>query len=239
MEDTYLRELLVTHNNKHDLNMDTRSVTSKATSAYTINPTNHGEQRMTQRNISKKKIQEARKYGQKETSWNNRIIYRYNGLVYVTDSTSKNVITCYEDTNIPKISVKSYAQNYRTKELAYAIKHGQHDVLNKGFNHRYIVGNIVYITDSKSEKILEKYDKTRKNTRTEKHRRTRYQEKQHRMNTKVPLSTVKEEDKLERKCQQLADIHISKYDKYNSQFAPFLNKKGGLTQNYHQHGGYD
>ena len=125
MEDTYLRELLLVGANTY--NIDTRSVTSKATSAYTIDPTHHGQQRMNQRNISKKELQEVRKYGQKEISQNGRYIYRYNGLVYVTNTTSTKVITCYRDTSIPIVKktpgTKSHvpfnpnrhSQNYRQK----------------------------------------------------------------------------------------------------------------------------
>ena len=212
MEDTFLRNLLLAVDNH--TSADTGSVTSKATSAYTINPTNHGQQRMTQRNVSKKELQEARKYGRKENSKTSRYIYRYNGLVYITDSTSTKVITCYRDTSAPT--------------LEYVIKHGQHDVLNKGFNHRYILDNTVYITDTNSKKILEKYKAVDDDqiTSREKNRRNRYYEKKHGRNNKASLTAIKEQ----------TDVHIDR--NHRNQCAPYLNKKGGLVQNYSQNCGF-
>ena len=128
MEDSVLRDILLTNNNNSQ-NTDMKSVISKATSAYTVNPTNHGQKRMIQRNITKKELQKARKYGKKEIGHNNRYIYRYNGLVYITDVNSTEVITCYKDTSHSTIN-KTFGANkvvgakhfFGAKKCSYAKK---------------------------------------------------------------------------------------------------------------------
>tara|TARA_Y100000389_G_scaffold69801_1_gene66495 strand:- start:10712 stop:11452 length:741 start_codon:yes stop_codon:yes gene_type:complete len=240
-EDSYLRELMLSVSN-NDYS-DTISLTSKATSAYTINPTTHGYRRMEESEIDKRDLQKAIKYGKKELGKNGRLIYKRNGLVYVTDETSKTVITCYRENNKKSIydsfgKLKSKKEDitseYNTRmELLHAIKYGKHDILNNGFNNRYTIGKKVIITDSKSEKILEKYYKddyvkTINNLNNYKRDKNR---------AKVVLSTINEEQKY-KKNKQNPDVFIkdnsTKYKKYNKQLDSYINKKGGLIRNYSQ-----
>lgn len=71
------------------------TLTSRATSSYTVIPTIHGNSRMCERKICLRELQAAKKHGKVTSGYNNALKYEYNGIVYITDSTQKQVITTY------------------------------------------------------------------------------------------------------------------------------------------------
>lgn len=68
---------------------------SVATSVMTVLPTQHGWQRMAQRQISTRELQSARKHGKKVESGDTWKI-EHDGLAIITDYTQKRIITCWK-----------------------------------------------------------------------------------------------------------------------------------------------
>jgi len=77
---------------------DSASVTdSNATSAIALNETQHGKQRMDERQVTKRQLQRTVKYGVKTPAENGRIKHQYAGVVQITDGHSTTCITCWKD----------------------------------------------------------------------------------------------------------------------------------------------
>lgn len=74
---------------------DEASVSSRATSTYTANPTGHGALRMEQRAVQLRDLQAAKKHGTKLPALYGRWKFVHNGVVYITDKTQKKVITTW------------------------------------------------------------------------------------------------------------------------------------------------
>ena len=61
----------------------------------------HCKQRKLEREILKKDLQAAIKYGAKQVQANGNIKHTYNGIVYVTDKSCKREVTCYAEIQLP------------------------------------------------------------------------------------------------------------------------------------------
>jgi len=73
---------------------------SRPTNVQTFHSSLHGRERREQRGISKTQLQQSNKYGLKQEGkmvrGDQRYLYTYRGVTYVTDSNSTQEITSYE-----------------------------------------------------------------------------------------------------------------------------------------------
>lgn len=65
------------------------------TSLITILSSDHGRLRREQRDINKRDLQKALKYGSYAKSWGNRWKVEYDGIVFITDNNRRQEVTCY------------------------------------------------------------------------------------------------------------------------------------------------
>lgn len=65
------------------------------TSLITILSSEHGRLRREQRDIEKRDLQKALKYGKRETAWNNRWKITHDGVIFITDSNQIREITAF------------------------------------------------------------------------------------------------------------------------------------------------
>jgi len=94
MNDAFLRQLWG-YGSTSD---DSASVAdSNATSAIALNETQHGKQRMDERQVTKRQLQRTVKYGVKTPAENGRFKHEYAGVVQITDGHSTTCITCWKD----------------------------------------------------------------------------------------------------------------------------------------------
>lgn len=68
---------------------------STATSQYTVRPSHHLQQRQQQRDINLRELQLARKHGVCYETGSGRLVYAYEDVIYVTDSTGRRGITAW------------------------------------------------------------------------------------------------------------------------------------------------
>jgi hypothetical protein len=68
---------------------------STATSQYTVRPSQHLQHRQQQREIDLRELQSARKYGVCYETGSGRLVYAYEDVMYVTDSTGSRGITAW------------------------------------------------------------------------------------------------------------------------------------------------
>ena len=61
----------------------------------------HSRQRKLEREIFKRDLQAAIKYGTKQIQSNGYIKHTYNGIVYITDVLCSREITCYAEIQLP------------------------------------------------------------------------------------------------------------------------------------------
>ncbi|KAL7542140.1 hypothetical protein ACHAXR_011560 [Thalassiosira sp. AJA248-18] len=80
----------------------------KNTSLITILSTVHGQLRREQRDIDKRDLQRALKYGRCERAWGQRWLVEYDGITFITDLTKRREVTAYPSP-LPDIPV-----NYST-----------------------------------------------------------------------------------------------------------------------------
>jgi hypothetical protein len=106
------------------------SIASKATSAFTVIETNHGRQRMDQRQISIKQLQTAVKHGVKtalepeDGEPQGRIRYEFEGIIYITDHQSRRCITCWNKklAVLPSRAVHKQQIQWRKLQNAFQIE---------------------------------------------------------------------------------------------------------------------
>ena len=67
----------------------------KNTSLITSLSSEHGRLRREQRDIDKRDLQRALKYGRRERAWGERWLVEYDGITYITDSTMRQEVTAY------------------------------------------------------------------------------------------------------------------------------------------------
>mmetsp|Transcript_1650 Transcript_1650/g.4627 ORF Transcript_1650/g.4627 Transcript_1650/m.4627 type:complete len:317 (+) Transcript_1650:462-1412(+) len=95
LADGFLRTLAFEDESRAPRAPDEASISSRATSAYTVEPTSHGQQRMHERRVLLAELKKAKKYGTKTPAHGDRWRIEYAGLVYITDRSQKTVITTY------------------------------------------------------------------------------------------------------------------------------------------------
>ena len=84
---------------------------STATSQYTVRPSHHLHQRQQQREIDLRELQLARKYGVCYESGSGRLVYAYQDVMYVTDSTGSRGITAWRLKNNDDGEVNMHVPN--------------------------------------------------------------------------------------------------------------------------------
>ena len=65
------------------------------TSLITILSSDHGRLRREQRDIKKRDLKKALKYGKYEKTWGTRWKVEYDGIVFITDNNRRKEVTCY------------------------------------------------------------------------------------------------------------------------------------------------
>ena len=65
------------------------------TSLITILSSEHGRMRREQRDISMRDLQKALKYGKRQSTWGERWMIEYDGIVFITDSRMRQEVTSY------------------------------------------------------------------------------------------------------------------------------------------------
>ena len=89
---------------------DRQHVDQLATSSISLISHDHGRQRRDERGITRRELQEAIKYGQKEPAHPGRDgaprwRYTHKGVVYITDQTSRHEITSWRSDEMPSAGV--------------------------------------------------------------------------------------------------------------------------------------
>ena len=79
---------------------------SKNTSLITILSSEHGRLRREQRDIDKRDLQKALKYGTRETAWGRRWKIEYDGITFITDSSMRREVTAFPSP-LPNVPVDS------------------------------------------------------------------------------------------------------------------------------------
>ena len=98
------------------------------TSAITVVATEHGRMRRSQRGIHKKDLQNARKYGVRETSRflpnGHRIAkYTWKNIVYITNEATNEEITSYAvPIKLDKVQITPEIQNEHNKAMNTTLK---------------------------------------------------------------------------------------------------------------------
>ncbi|KAL7545059.1 hypothetical protein ACHAWF_008424 [Thalassiosira exigua] len=87
---------------------------SKKTSLITILSSAHGRLRREQRDIDKRDLQRALKYGRPERAWGQRWLVDYDGITYITNSTMRQEITAYPSP-LPEFDVDVSAMHEHEK----------------------------------------------------------------------------------------------------------------------------
>ena len=95
-------------------------VSGKNTSLITILSTEHGRLRREQRDIDKRDLQRALKYGRRQRSWGRRWLVEYDGITFVTNANMRQEVTAYPSP-LPEVDVDSVVMNEheKTKRLLY------------------------------------------------------------------------------------------------------------------------
>lgn len=70
-------------------------MSSIRTSQITFLSTDHGRMRREQRDIDKRDIQKAIKYGTRTSCWNGRWKIEYDGIIFITDASCRREVTAY------------------------------------------------------------------------------------------------------------------------------------------------
>lgn len=78
--------------------------TDKNTSLISILSSAHGQLRREQRDIDKRDLQQALKYGRRESAWGERWQVEYDGITFITDSTMRREVTAYPSP-LPEVDV--------------------------------------------------------------------------------------------------------------------------------------
>jgi hypothetical protein len=91
---------------------------SKKTSLITILSSEHGRLRREQRDIDKRDLQKALKYGTRERVWNQRWKIEYDGITFITDPSTRREITAFPSPlpNMPT-DMDMISESRQTKEL--------------------------------------------------------------------------------------------------------------------------
>jgi len=77
---------------------------TQSTSIITILSSTHGRLRREQRDIDKRDLQRALRYGTRTRAWDRRWLVEYDGITFITDSTMRKEITCYPSP-LPKMDI--------------------------------------------------------------------------------------------------------------------------------------
>jgi hypothetical protein len=93
---------------------------SKNTSLITILSSEHGRLRREQRDIDKRDLQKALKYGTHERAWGRRWKVDYDGITFITDSSMRREVTAYPSPlpNVPT-DLNMEAEHEKTKRLLH------------------------------------------------------------------------------------------------------------------------
>lgn len=92
--------------------------TNKNTSLITILSTAHGQLRREQRDIDKRDLQRAVKYGRRSRSWGHRWSIDYDGITFITDNNMIQEVTAYPSplTDVP-VDLNTISQHNSVKTL--------------------------------------------------------------------------------------------------------------------------
>lgn len=90
----------------------------KNTSLITILSSEHGRLRREQRDIDKRDLQKALKYGTRETAWGQRWKVEYDGITFITDSAMRREVTAFPSP-LPKVPIDHtmISEGVKTKQL--------------------------------------------------------------------------------------------------------------------------
>jgi hypothetical protein len=103
---------------KESSNEEAANYEEKNTSLISILSSAHGRLRREQRDIDKRNLQRALKYGTCKTNWGGRWLVEYDGISFVTDPTKKHEITAFPSP-LPEVDVENKAllANIKMKRL--------------------------------------------------------------------------------------------------------------------------
>lgn len=87
--------------------------TSKDTSFITILSSPHGRLRREQRDIDKRDLRRARKYGTRTRCWGNRWCFEYDGITFITDGSMRREVTAYPSP-LPEETIDDSMNEYHT-----------------------------------------------------------------------------------------------------------------------------
>jgi len=113
LADGFLRTLAFEDESRAPRAPDEASISSRATSAYTVEPTSHGQQRMHERRVLLAELKKAKKYGMKTPAHGDCWKIEYAGLVYITDRAEEKVITTYRISEDPHGNVEGHIDTSR------------------------------------------------------------------------------------------------------------------------------
>lgn len=83
-------------------------ITGKNTSLISILSSAHGKLRREQRDIDKRDLQRALKYGRRQRAWGERWQVEYDGITFITDSTMRREVTAYPSP-LPEVDLDASA----------------------------------------------------------------------------------------------------------------------------------
>jgi len=91
------------------------------TSLITILSSAHGQLRREQRDIDKRDLRKALKYGKRQRCWGGRWLVEFDGITFVTDPTMRREVTCYPSP-LPEVPVDFSVmdEHEKTKHLLLA-----------------------------------------------------------------------------------------------------------------------
>ncbi|KAG7371673.1 alpha-kinase family protein [Nitzschia inconspicua] len=93
-------------------------MTDDKTSLITILSSDHGRLRREQRDIRKRDLQKALKYGSRQLSWGQRYMIKYDGIVFITDKTCRKEVTAFPaPMDLAPVDDKSYTEHEGAKEV--------------------------------------------------------------------------------------------------------------------------
>jgi hypothetical protein len=115
-------------------------ITGKNTSLISILSSAHGQLRREQRDIDKRDLQRALKYGRRERAWGDRWQVEYDGITFITDTTMRREVTAYPsplpgaDVDAASISASSKAKHLLEQKPELSTSHTVIVIDNSGSN---------------------------------------------------------------------------------------------------------
>ena len=94
--------------------MNTMSAGNSNTSLITILSSSHGRLRREHRDIDKRDLKRAIRYGTRQSAWGQRWLVEYDGITFITDSTMRKEVTAYPSP-LPFMPIENDMQSQHEK----------------------------------------------------------------------------------------------------------------------------